>query len=195
VCGRAIVIQHKTRPRGQFEITEQAPASIRDWLASSALRDELHRFSSRFHHQPHIKTGQMPALSTTGSNAPVSTARLMRPLDAADKDGAEPQGGAAVSRAHQARKVRRVILASKSMTRSLSPSKSSSDQTTGWLCSWAAVAPKPDLKQRCTDDAAAPVPERGSRAGFRREPRDIADLGLGRNVVGEVPIAGGRQTT
>ena len=58
VRDRATVTQRKTGRSVQLEITEQTRAAIRDWLASSALRDGQYLFPSRFHDQPHITTRQ-----------------------------------------------------------------------------------------------------------------------------------------
>jgi integrase len=55
---RTTVTQRKTGRPVQFEITEQTRSAIRDWLASSALRDGRYLFPSRFHDRPHITTRQ-----------------------------------------------------------------------------------------------------------------------------------------
>jgi integrase len=58
VRDRATVTQQKTGRPVQFEITEQARASVRDWLESTALRNGQYLFPGRFHDQPHLSTRQ-----------------------------------------------------------------------------------------------------------------------------------------
>jgi integrase len=58
VRDRATIIQKKTGRPVLFEITEQARASIQDWLPKVAGRKGRYLFPSRFRAQPHLSTRQ-----------------------------------------------------------------------------------------------------------------------------------------
>src|SRR5260221_9502246 len=58
VRDRGTVIQQKTGRPVQFEITEQTPASIQNWLSHIDVRNGCYLFPSRFRTQSHLSTRQ-----------------------------------------------------------------------------------------------------------------------------------------
>ncbi len=58
VASRAVVMQHKTQPPVQFEITQAARDALRAWIKLAGLRSEDFLFPSRLHESPHLGTRQ-----------------------------------------------------------------------------------------------------------------------------------------
>jgi integrase len=58
VRDRATIIQHKTGPSFQFEITEQTRASLQEWLNVRPADRSPYVFPSRVHTQPHLTARQ-----------------------------------------------------------------------------------------------------------------------------------------
>ena len=59
---RATVVQRKTGRPVQFEITEQARASIQSWLSAVGTRPEAYLFPSRVDGHEHVSTRQYARL-------------------------------------------------------------------------------------------------------------------------------------
>jgi integrase len=51
-------MRQKTHQPVQFEITEQARASVMDWIKKAKLKSEDFLFPNRIHESPHITTRQ-----------------------------------------------------------------------------------------------------------------------------------------
>ena len=58
VRDRATIIQHKTGRPVQFEIMEQTPASLQEWLNARPTERGPYVFPSRVHDQPHLTARQ-----------------------------------------------------------------------------------------------------------------------------------------
>jgi hypothetical protein len=131
VRDRATIIQKKIGRPVQFEITEQTRASIDDWLSSLTAGNRQYLFPSRFREQPHLSTRQMPGSSTPGSRAPGWTAPPTSLTRCGVQRRPRSTRGQGICEwfnccsATQSSKARCAISASRSMTRSAFPSKSS----------------------------------------------------------------------
>lgn len=55
---RAVVMQHKTQPPVQFEITQAARDAVQAWIKQAQLKSEAFLFPSRLHDSPHLGTRQ-----------------------------------------------------------------------------------------------------------------------------------------
>ena len=131
VRDRATVIQKKTGRPVQFEITEQTRASIQDWLPSVDARKGQYLFPSRFWAQPHLSTRQYARIvhawvESAGLDSSAYGTHSMRRTKAAQiykKTG--NLRAVHCSSGTRSSKARFAISASRSMTRSASPSRSS----------------------------------------------------------------------
>jgi len=131
VRDRATIIQKKTGRPVQFEITEQTRAAIRAWLPEVESRNGRYLFPSRFRAQPHLSTRQYARIvhawvesaglysSAYGTH---SMRRKRRPRSTRRRATYEPSNCSSGTRSSKARSA---ISASRSMTRSASPSRSS----------------------------------------------------------------------
>ncbi len=114
----------------QSELTEQTRASIDDWLSSLAARNRQYLFPSRVGERPHLSTRHYARIVHAWvASAGLGQRRLRHSLDAADESSPDLQEdgeSASGSPAAWTRKARKhAISASRSMTRSAFPSKSS----------------------------------------------------------------------
>jgi integrase-like protein len=110
---RATVIQQKTGRPVQFEVTEQTRAAIHDWLANTGPASNQYLFPSRFHGQPHISTRQYARIvhrwvERAGlASSAYGTHSLRANQGGTDlQEDRQLEGGAATTRAHEARKHR-----------------------------------------------------------------------------------------
>ena len=130
VRDRATTIQKKTGRPVQFEITEQTRTSIQDWLPKVDARKAKYLFPSRFRARPHLSTRQYARIvhawvESAGLDSSAYGTHSMRRTKAAQiykKTGCEPSSCSSGIRSSKARSA---ISASRSMTLSAFPSKSS----------------------------------------------------------------------
>jgi hypothetical protein len=67
VAARAIVMQQKTQPPVQFEITQPTRDTLQAWIKRAGLRSDDYLFPSRIHDSPHLGTGQYARILEGGS--------------------------------------------------------------------------------------------------------------------------------
>ena len=152
VRDRATVIQKKTGRPVQFEITEQTRASIQDWLAKVGARKGQYLFPSRFRAQPHLSTCQYARTfhgwvesaglesSAYGTHSMRGRRRRRSTRRRATCEPSSCSSGIRSSKAPSA------ISASRSMTRSAFPSRSSCELITRFegavSCAYLNHAPR-----------------------------------------------------
>mgnify|MGYP001571076545 CR=1 FL=1 len=114
IAPRAIVMQQKTQRPVQFEITPSTREAVVAWIKQATLKSEDYLFPSRIHNSPHMGTRQYARVLGGWVHA-CHRPRCISLWDAfhaahqglADLSAdEEPEGGAAITWAHQARKHR-----------------------------------------------------------------------------------------
>ena len=81
----ATIVQKKTGRPVQFEITEQTPAAVGEWLAALDARKGRYLFPSLFWESHTCRRGNTPASSIDGRTVPGSIARHMARILCAER--------------------------------------------------------------------------------------------------------------